>query len=323
MNRMKLVPAERDVLERILDQTHAIWSDRLSRPAYARYNAAQLLTPWGARHLRRYALLDHRGRILSSAKRYQLLVSLDGREMSAVGLGAVFTPVDMRGRGYARAIVERLVDDAARSGAELALLFSEIDPGFYTSMGFAPVPRHEHLLRTCGPPGAPMTLVRAGEERDIPAVAALARTMAMPHRFALVPTKDSIRFSLSKKRLLAGFLPPESLSVEFFVVEEGASAVAFAILTTTKDDSVLEMCGDRDPSGARVGALLQVLNARTPAEARPKVAAFLPPRWLPPQLEIERSALVREVLMIRPLAPRLLDRPLVEDDVLFWHGDLM
>ena len=96
-----------------------------------------------------------------------------------------------------------------------------------------------------------MVLVRAGEERDIPAVAALARTMASSHRFALVPTEDYVRFSLSKKRLLAGFLPPGLLSVEFFIVEEGAGAVAFAILTVTSDDVILEMCGDRDPAGAR------------------------------------------------------------------------
>ncbi len=75
-----------------------------------------------------------------------------------------------------------------------------------------------------------------------------------------------MRFSLSKKRLLAGFLPPGLLSVEFFIVEEGAGAVAFAILTVTADDVILEMCGDRDPAGARLGALLQVLRARTPTE---------------------------------------------------------
>jgi GNAT superfamily N-acetyltransferase len=320
---VKLVPAEGDVLAHILNQTHGIWSDRLSRAAYARYNAAQQLTPWGSRHLRRYALLDDQGRILSSAKRYDLRARLDGREVCVIGLGAVFTPADQRGHGYAREIIERLIEDAASGGAELALLFSEIEPAFYESMGFIPVPRHEHLVRARETSGAPMALVRAAEDRDVPAVTALARSMAEPHRFALVPSEDAIRFSLSKKRLLAGFLSPHELSVEFYIVEEGAGAVAFAILTITRDDAVLEMCGDRDPSGARVGALLQVLNARTPAEARPKLACFLPPGWLPPQVEIEHSVRVGEVMMLRPLTRGLLETPLTERDVLFWHGDLM
>ena len=60
--------------------------------------------------------------------------------------------------------------------------------------------------------------------------------MDASHRFALVHTDDSVRFSLSKKRLLAGLLPPGLLTVEFFVVEEGGRAVAFAILTTTEED---------------------------------------------------------------------------------------
>jgi GNAT superfamily N-acetyltransferase len=320
---MKLVPAEGDLLSQILEETHEIWSDRLSRHAYARFNRAQLLTPWGARHLRRLALVDDQGRLLSSAKRYDLRAVLDGQEIRVVGLGAVFTPALMRGRGYARQILEQLMADAARDGAHVAVLFSEIDPAFYEAMGFIAIPRHEQLVRTSGPAGAPMVLVRAAEERDVPAVAALARGMTAAHRFALVPTEDTIRFSLSKKRLLAGFLPSGALSVEFYIVEEGAGAVAFAILTVTRDDVVLEMCGDRDPSGARVGALLQVLRARTPGESVPPIACFLPPGWLPPQLRIERSALVREVLMVRPLVSGILTPPLTEQDVLFWHGDLI
>ena len=167
-----------------------------------------------------------------------------------------------------------------------------------------------------------MILVRAGEDRDIAAVTALANSMTTGHRFSFVQTESFVRYALSKKRLLAGFLPPGILSVEFYIVEEGAGAVAFAILTVTADDVVLEMCGDRDPTGARVGALLQVLRARTPAEPVPDISCFLPPGWLPPQLEIVSTSLVREVMMVRPLTPGVLRSPLTEKDVLYWHGDL-
>ena len=189
-------------------------------------------------------------------------------------------------------------------------------------MGFIAIPRRELVIRTKEVRGAPMVLVRAGEERDIPAVAALARAMSDRYRFALISTDDSIRFSLSKKRMLAGFLEPGLLSVDFFIVEEGAGPVAFAILTVTNEDVILEMCGDRDPSGARVGALLQVLRARHPAEPAVKPSCFLPAGWLPPQVEIESSARVREAMMVRPLNDRVLRSPLRDEDVLFWHGEL-
>jgi len=322
MAGMKLILAEGAVLERILRESHDIWSDSLSRPAYDRFNAAQMRTAWGSRRLRRVALVDDRGDLLSSAKRYDLDARLDGRDIRIVGIGAVFTPPDARGRGHARRIIDEITHAAANEGGDVALLFSEIDPAYYAAMGYTAVPRREFVIRPKERPGAPMVLVRTAEERDIPAVAELARTMAQPYRFALTPSEDFLRFSLSKKRLLAGFLAPGVLAVEFFIVEEGAGAVAFAILTVTSDDVILEMCGDRDPSGARVGALLQVLRARTPAEPAMKIECFLPPGWLPPQVEIDASARAREEMMIKPLRDGVLTSPLRDNDVLYWHGDV-
>jgi GNAT superfamily N-acetyltransferase len=319
---MKLVPADGALLQQILNESQAIWSDGLTPHAYAQYNAAQLRTPWGARHLRRLALTSEGGALLSSAKRYQLRVRLDGQTIDAVGIGAVFTPEQQRGRGYARAIIEKILEEAHSEGAGLALLFTEIGTTYYRRLGFTAVPSHQVLLSVVEKAGAPMVLVRAGEDRDIPAVAALAAAMQAGHRFSLMPDVDSVRFGLSKKRLLAGLSRPGALIVEFFIVEEGAGAVAFAVLTTAGEDVVLEMCGDRDPTGARVGALLQVLRARTPGEKALKLRATLPARWKPPQLDIVATAKSPDVLMVRPLREGLLTTPLREEDVLFWHGDL-
>jgi predicted N-acetyltransferase YhbS len=320
---MRLVVADGAILDQILAESHGIWADGLTKKAYLQYNLAQLRTPWGARYLRRYALVDEAGAVLTSAKRYDLRARVDGREVTAAGIGAVYTPRARRGRGHAAAIVTRLIEDAAREGAELAILFSEIGSAYYERLGFTTVPRRELLLSIVDKPGAPMTLVRAGEERDIPAVAALADSMSRLTRFAIGQNEDYIRYGLSRKRLLAGLLPPGALTVEFFIVEEGSSAVAFVILTTAGDDIVLEMCGDRDPRGARVGALLQVLRARTPGTPALNVRGSLPPGWLPPQMRIEATAAAPDLLMVKPLNERLLSRPLEESDILYWHGDLL
>jgi hypothetical protein len=319
---MRLVPAEGRILDEILSESHAIWSDGLTREAYAKYNAAQMRTPWGSRHLRRFALVDG-ANVLASAKRYTFTARVDGKDVRAVGIGAVFTPERQRGRGHARDIIDRLIADAAADGAAIAVLFSEIDPVYYARMGFVAIPRRELVIHPrVGTRGAPAVLVRAGEERDIPAVTALARAMTNAYRFAIVPDEDFIRFGLTKKRLLAGLLDPHLLTVEFFIVEEGAGAVAFAILTVTNEDVVLEMCGDRDPTGARVGALLQVLAARDPGNPPQAIACFLPPGWRPPQVEIDGGSPVKEVMMVKPLREGILTTPLTAEDVLYWHGDL-
>ncbi|CAN5869547.1 hypothetical protein BH18ACI5_BH18ACI5_08490 [soil metagenome] len=323
MAGMRLVVAEGEVLEQILGESHGIWADGLTLRSYRQYNLAQLRTAWGARHLQRYALLDGSGAVLTSAKSYELRARVDGREVDAVGIGAVYTPAQQRGRGHAATIINRLVSDAASRGAELAILFSEIGSAYYERLGFTPVPRREFLFSVVEKKGAPMTLVRTGEERDMPAVAALAAAMSMHTRFAIGQSEDYVRYGLSRKRLLAGLLPPGALTVEFFIVEEGISAVAFAILTTAGDDVVLEMCGDRDPAGARVGALLQVLRARTPSESALRVRGSLPPGWLPPQMQVEASAVAPDLFMVKPLGKNLLSRPLGTADILYWHGDLL
>ena len=320
---MDLVVADGPVLKQILDASHPIWADGLKPRAYAQFNAGQLRTPWGRTHLRRYALIDPRGRLLTSAKRYDLTVLLDGQRIKAVGIGALFTPQGERGQGHAPRIIEQIIEAAEKEGTELAILFSEIGTSYYRRLGFTPVPRHELNFRVADKPGAPMVLVRTAEERDIPAVTALARSMSTNHRFAIEQTEEFVRYGIAKKRLLAGLSPPGALTVEFFIVEEGAGAVAFALLTTAgEDDVVLEMCGDRDPAGARVGAMLQVLRARTPAEDPVSLRGFLPPGWLPPQLVIKKTTGPAGVMMVKPLREGVLRRPLAEADVLYWHGDL-
>ena len=109
------------------------------RQAYGQYNAAQLRTPWGRTHLARVAMVED-GRLLASAKRYRFSVRLDGREVLAVGIGAVFTPQAERGRGHAARLIEQLCDEARADGCALAMLFSEIGSAYYERLGFRVVP---------------------------------------------------------------------------------------------------------------------------------------------------------------------------------------
>src|SRR3954469_22142381 len=97
----KLVAAEGATLERILDDTYAIWSDGLSRHAYGRLYAAQVATPWGREHLNRFALVDG-GEVRASAKVDRFAATLNGRPIQVAGIGAVFTSPASRRRGAGR-----------------------------------------------------------------------------------------------------------------------------------------------------------------------------------------------------------------------------
>jgi predicted N-acetyltransferase YhbS len=323
-----LVVADGRLHEAILDQTFQLWHDELSRAAYGRYNLAQLRTAWGQGHLRRVALVED-GQILASAKDYSLSLWVDERRHQAVGIGAVFTPEDRRRRGYAQALIERMLGRASERGASIALLFSEIDPAYYEKLGFHRIPVTEVEITVRPFAGAPAMLVRSGETADLPFVAETQNRRAIGYRFALDYDAAWLQYSISKKRMLAGLASPGRRAIEFVVAEEGGRAVAWALVHVVgrhrpglRESWSLEACGDRDPAGARIGAILQTLVARAPGDRPPLIRAWWPHDLAPPQLEITPRGPAHITMMARALAADMpLPGQLDAARVCYWHGD--
>lgn len=305
---MPVVPAVDDYLNQILRASYHLWSEGLTPEAYARYWAAQRRTPWGAAHLDRVALVSG-DTVVSSLKRYDLTARVDGRIRRVLGLGAVFTMPAHRGRGAARELISRVLETALAEGYEFAALFSEIDPRFYERLEFVPVPLIESRLEVRRADGAPAMLVRSGDDRDLPAIAEMSARRTRDARLALDRSEDLIRFGITKRRLLAGLGPDGLRQVEFLVAEEGHAAVAYLVCFQHAGQWFIEDAGDRDPTGARVGAMLQTMLGRTPGERAPDIRSWWPHGLTPPQVEIVERYPTREVLMIRPLKDRTLPLP--------------
>ena len=319
---LQVVPATGVILERVLDDTFTIWHDGLSRENYSRSWAAQLRSPWGLAHLDRVALVDG-PHVLSSAKRYDLSLRLDGRIRRVLGIGAVFTPPAYRGRGSARELITRLIESAVAEGQEFAMLFSEIDPAFYERLDFVPVPLVEQCIEVDQKRGgAPAMLVRSGDDRDLHAVAEMSAAQSAGARLALDRSEDFIRYGITKKRLLSGLGPLGLRETEFLVVEEGSQAVAYLVCTSHEGHWMVDEAGDRDPSGARLGAMLQVMLARQPGETLPEIRAWWPHALVPPQVRLTSTTPADGVLMMRPLRDRMLPLPpLAAEEVVYWHAD--
>jgi GNAT superfamily N-acetyltransferase len=317
-----VVPATDAVLEHVLNDTFPLWSDGLSRENYAKAWAAQLKAPWGKQHLDRVALVDG-PHVLSSAKRYDLSLRIDGRIRRVLGIGAVFTATAHRGRGCARELLVRMLDIAVTEGQEFALLFSEIAPAFYEQLDFVPVPLVESTIEVDQKRGgAPAMLVRSGDERDLPSIVEMSAARSKDARLALDRSEDLVRFMITRKRIQSGLAPPGFRNTEFLVVEEGHQAVAYLVSTEQDGRWMIEEAGDRDPSGARLGAMLQVMLARHPSERLPEIKAWWPQALLPPQLKIAAATPTQEVMMIRPLRDRILPLPpLAAAEVVYWHAD--
>ena len=316
-----VIPAVGSVLDRVLDARCRNARAGLPRRACGTLHAAQMKTTWGRRCQRPFALIDG-DEILASAEQYDLTGVLDGRAVRVCGIGSVESAANRYDDGHARRLVDTLVCNAARDGAEVALLFSPVDD---KPEGFQPLQFTDVTLSVAQSPrhGAPMTMVRGGEDRDVAAIVAMGRAGAEPFRFHLDRDVDFVRYAITSRRLLAGLGTANARQLHFFVAEEGITAAAYVILTVVGETWTLEECGDRDASGARVGALLQALIAREPMERRPTIRAWLPQRFLPPQVTIASTTPAAHTISVRMLGSGETLPPLSAADVLFWRSDLL
>ena len=320
---MTVIQAHDHLLGRVLDRRWANGRSGLTREAFAQFHAARTRTAWGGRHQQTFALV--RGdEWLAAATCYQLAAVLDGARVRVCAIGSVVTDAPDHESAYASTLVEQLLEDAARDGADLALLFCNAASSSCARNGFELIPATDVELNIAQSArhGAPMTLVRGGEDRDLAAIVAMGRARATPFRFHLDRDVDLVKYAVTTKRLLAGLGTAGARQLHFFIAEEGITAAAYVVISVAGNAWTLEECGDRDVSGARVGAILQALIAREPVERRPTIRGWLPPGFVPPQVAITSAAPSENVLMLRPLRQRAIEPVLSGDAVLYWRGDI-
>ena len=276
-------------------------------------------TTWARQRQRTFALADGH-EILASAEQYDLTGVFDGRAVRICGIGSIQSD-----RGHASNLVDRLIGAAEREGAEIAVLFSDTALDDEIGGTFEPIRFTDMTLSVAQSPrhGAPMTMVRGGEERDLAAIVAMGRARAEPFRFHLDRDVDFVQYAITSKRLLAGLGVANARQLHFFIAEEGITAAAYVIISVVGACWTLEECGDRDASGARVGALLQALIAREPMERRPTIRGWLPPGFMPPQVTIVSATPAAETIRVRVLDQSKIVPGLSSDDVLFWRNDFL
>jgi hypothetical protein len=317
-----VIPAEGAILERVLQTAYSLAPEGLSREAYAKFDAAQLKTAWGRRHQRRRALVES-GDVLASAIQYDLEAVLDQRPVRVCGIGSLFSDPAHPDSRHAQDLVNWLLEEAAGDGAAMGLLFSDRSHE-HPPVGFEVVSMTEAELSVTESSrrGAPMTLIRGGEERDLAAIVAMGQVRATPFRLHLDRDVDFVQYGITRKRLLAGLGPARARQLHFFIAEEGITAAAYIVISIVGSTWSIEECGDRDPSGARVGAILQALIAREPVERRPTIRGWLPRGFVPPQVTMVSAKPAAEMMLLRPLGSMAPQSGLCGDDVLYWRSDM-
>jgi GNAT superfamily N-acetyltransferase len=164
MLALATLPPE-DYVRDVLPLSRTLWAGRRSFEEYVAEFRATAGSSWGRRRFRTVGLRVD-GELAASCKRYARVLRCGERSFSAAGIGAVFTPGDLRGRGYATALLGAFLDAERAAGTDLAYLFSDIHPAFYERLGFVALPSRTITLRADALPGERMEIVALGESDD-------------------------------------------------------------------------------------------------------------------------------------------------------------
>ena len=162
---MKIAPIDLPTYAReVLPRTASLWAGTRDFERYVAQTEAIARSGYGRRHFRTIGLYDGET-LLASMKRYERTLRFGEHRLRAFGIGAVFTPEELRGRGYASAMLAMNLDAAREDGYDLAYLFSDIRPKFYADLGFTLLPSRAISLRVDGL-ATPRIEVRRLEDDD-------------------------------------------------------------------------------------------------------------------------------------------------------------
>jgi GNAT superfamily N-acetyltransferase len=160
--RLREISADRYARE-ILPQTAPLWAGGRSFDDYAAQTLEIARGAYGRRSYRTIGLFEQR-RCVATFKHYDRTMRHNGKRLRAIGLGAVFTPPEQRGRGYASVMVAMALDRAHRDRYDLAYLFSDIRPQFYAAIGFRTLPSRRFSVRADLLPSARLDLTTPGDD---------------------------------------------------------------------------------------------------------------------------------------------------------------
>jgi len=156
--------------QQILDaqrQSHSIWGAGHSLKERVK-KLERLMSDYGPGQLSMSGLVDERGKVLCSLKRYHVILKQKSVTIPTVGLGAIFTPKKMRKQGLANKLIETVLLESKTEGCEAALLFSDINPGYYKKYGFVEIPAFTWSGSVNTLPKAPALETRPATSDDLP-----------------------------------------------------------------------------------------------------------------------------------------------------------
>ena len=281
----------------VLPLTAELWAGERTHERYVEHSAQLARCGYGRRHYRTVGLYDGE-RLVASFKRYERALRSGSDRLRAAGIGAVFTPEALRGRGYASAMLAMELDRALAEGVDCAFLFSDIRPQFYAELGFVALPSRSMTLRADSLPRARVEVARL-EERDWIGVQRCFELAERHRHWAFLRTP--LVWQWLQLRMRHGSEHPESIETNLVVRRRRAiAAYVLGARAPQHDAFILDEFGFAD---AEAAALIPALLRSAAGDLR-RITGWLPPeasRDVLPHAAVRKRATA--VFMVAPLSP--------------------
>jgi GNAT superfamily N-acetyltransferase len=279
----------------VLPFTAGLWAGTRSQSRYVEHNSEIARCGYGRRHFRTVGLYEGKN-LLASFKRYERTLRAGSQRLRATGIGAVFTAPELRGRGYASAMLAIELDRAVAEGIDLAFLFSDIRPQFYAPLGFVTLPSRSMSMRADALPTTRVEVARL-DEHDWVGVARCFDLGERHRNWAFVRTP--LVWEWLRLRMRQGSEHPDSVETNL-VVRRGRAIAAYVLgaRAPQHDAYILDEFGFADTEAA---ALIPAL-LRSAAGDLQRVTGWLPvdsTRDVLPRAAVRKRA--KAVFMVAPL----------------------
>ncbi len=270
---MNLVALDAQTYAReVLPLTAEVWAGKRDFERYVSQNLEIAHSGYGRRHFRTIGLSDGTT-LLSSFKRYERAIHMGAQRLRAFGIGAVYTAPDLRGRGYASAMIAMAMDGARADGYDVAYLFSDIRPQFYEELGFTQLTSRAISLRADNLPNERIE-VQSLDEHDWSGVRRCfeLRDRARPWAFLRTP----LVWEFIRLRIRQG--SDHGIGVQTNLVVRRGRAIAAYVLGVRAPEHDAYLLDEIGFADAQAAALIGPLLRSAAGDLR-RVAGWLPPEF--------------------------------------------
>ena len=131
------------------------------------------------------------GRVVVSLGCYPIMLRVHGRELAAIAIGSVYTLAEFRGQGFAPQLLDFVERESQGGGAEMSILYCDIEPNYYARLGYQLCPSLEGVAPARGELPELSTAPQLAEVEGPASLDLLAKLYASYHgRFGLSFARD-------------------------------------------------------------------------------------------------------------------------------------